>query len=218
VARTETRSGARRERHAWSWCSTGSSATPALEVAATVRSPSCSAPRRPVRRTSVSSLDANVPNRAPRRDPRADWIVNAIGITKPYVRDDVPLEVERAVRVNAIFPHELAAAAPPRRARVLQIATDCVFSGREGGYAEGAAHEPARRLRERPRAWAKSEPRTSTTFAARSLDPSPRRGRSYSSGSDANRTAHCPGFTDHGWNGITTFTCTPLPRDREWRL
>ena len=72
-----------------------------------------------------------------RRHPR-----NAIGITKPYVRDDRPDEVERALRVNALFPFELGRAAAQAGARVLQIATDCVWAGTRGGYREDDPHDP----------------------------------------------------------------------------
>src|SRR5262245_52775028 len=35
----------------------------------------------------------------------ASWVVNCIGITKPLIADDDPFKVERAMRVNALFPH-----------------------------------------------------------------------------------------------------------------
>ena len=34
----------------------------------------------------------------------AHWIINAIGITKPYAHDDNPAEVENAIRINSLFP------------------------------------------------------------------------------------------------------------------
>ncbi len=70
-----------------------------------------------------------------------DWIVNAIGVIKPHIHDGDPVQTERAVRVNALFPHVLAAAASRHGARVLQIATDCVYSGRTGLYAEDAPQD-----------------------------------------------------------------------------
>lgn len=70
-----------------------------------------------------------------------DWIINAIGIIKPHIQDADPAATERATRVNALFPHRLARAAQAQGARVLQIATDCVYSGREGAYAEDAPHD-----------------------------------------------------------------------------
>jgi len=72
----------------------------------------------------------------------AAWAVNAIGVIKPYIHDDNAAEVERAVKVNALFPHALARAAEQIGCRVLQIATDCVFSGRRGHYTEKDGHDP----------------------------------------------------------------------------
>jgi dTDP-4-dehydrorhamnose reductase len=71
----------------------------------------------------------------------SNWAVNAIGIIKPYIRDDDPGAVARAVAVNSLFPHKLAAAAEAEGVRVLQIATDCVYSGSKGAYLEDAAHD-----------------------------------------------------------------------------
>ena len=34
-----------------------------------------------------------------------DWIVNAIGVIKPYIHDDRPDEIEHAITVNSCFPH-----------------------------------------------------------------------------------------------------------------
>lgn len=71
-----------------------------------------------------------------------DWAVNAIGIIKPLIHDDNATEVERAVRVNAYFPHALARGAEASGTRILQIATDCVYDGSKGRYVEPDAHDP----------------------------------------------------------------------------
>ncbi len=70
-----------------------------------------------------------------------DWVVNAIGITKPLIRDDVAFEVERAIEINARLPHQIGHRAAETGARVLQIATDCVYSGATGFYTEPAVHD-----------------------------------------------------------------------------
>ena len=72
----------------------------------------------------------------------AEWAINAIGIIKPHIRDDNPAEVERALEVNSLFPHRLARAAEQSGTRVLQIATDCVYSGTKGAYVEADEHDP----------------------------------------------------------------------------
>jgi dTDP-4-dehydrorhamnose reductase len=72
----------------------------------------------------------------------AEWAINAIGVIKPYIHDDNAAEVERAVLVNALFPHYLAHAVEQTGCRVLQIATDCVYSGRKGHYSEKDEFDP----------------------------------------------------------------------------
>jgi len=70
-----------------------------------------------------------------------DWVINAIGITKPLIHDDNAFEVERAIRVNSLLPYLIARRAQTSGARVLQIATDCVYSGSKGGYVESDEHD-----------------------------------------------------------------------------
>jgi dTDP-4-dehydrorhamnose reductase len=69
------------------------------------------------------------------------WAVNAIGVIKPYIHDDNAFEVERATRVNSIFPHTMARAAEKTGCRVMQIGTDCVYSGLRGNYSESDSHD-----------------------------------------------------------------------------
>lgn len=65
-----------------------------------------------------------------------DYVVNCVGLTKSRITEGDPSTVERAVRLNILFPLELARAAEKLGIRVIQVATDCVFSGRDGGYIE----------------------------------------------------------------------------------
>jgi dTDP-4-dehydrorhamnose reductase len=46
-----------------------------------------------------------------------------------------------AVKLNIEFPSNLAAAAEQSRVKVIQVATDCVFSGTGGNYSEAAGHD-----------------------------------------------------------------------------
>src|ERR1041385_263494 len=70
------------------------------------------------------------------------WAVNCIGAIKPYIKDDDPQQVERALKVNSLFPHVLARAAEQVHCRVLQIATDCAYSGTQGAYTEPSPTDP----------------------------------------------------------------------------
>ena len=62
-----------------------------------------------------------------------DYIINCIGIIKQKL--DNP---EEAIRINSLFPYELSRKAP--NAKIIQIATDCVFSGETGNYKEFDEH------------------------------------------------------------------------------
>jgi len=65
-----------------------------------------------------------------------NYVINCIGIIKPYINDRNSVEVERAIKVNALFPYILSQCG----VRVIQIATDCVFDGKMGNYMESDKH------------------------------------------------------------------------------
>ena len=70
-----------------------------------------------------------------------DYVINCIGIIKPYCKDNDPAGVQRAIKVNATFPHVLAKYTETSSTKIIQIATDCVYSGKGGKYTEGNAHD-----------------------------------------------------------------------------
>jgi dTDP-4-dehydrorhamnose reductase len=124
-----------------------------------------------------------------------DWIVNAIGLLKPRIRSE-----EEAFAVNARFPARLATAAEEAGARVIQIATDGVFSGATGGYAEDAAHD-ADDVYGRSKSLGETigithlrcsivGPDGTGSLMAWLLSQPP--------------GAHVSGYTDQVWNGVTT--------------
>lgn len=57
---------------------------------------------------------------------RPQTVVNCIGLVKQLEAASKPLP---AIRLNALFPHETAAACEAAGARLIHISTDCVFSG-----------------------------------------------------------------------------------------
>lgn len=71
-----------------------------------------------------------------------DYVINCIGITKPYCKDDNADQVENAIKINSLFPHYLGKWADNNNSVVLQIATDCVYSGKIGNYNEKDEFDP----------------------------------------------------------------------------
>jgi dTDP-4-dehydrorhamnose reductase len=59
--------------------------------------------------------------------------INCIGIVKqvPLGKDPVA-----SLEINSLFPHRLAGLCGDSRVRLIHMSTDCVFSGRRGGYTE----------------------------------------------------------------------------------
>lgn len=66
-------------------------------------------------------------------------VINCIGIVK---QRELASDIETSIRVNALFPHQLADICDPRGIRVFQLGTDCVFSGSRGQYMEQEFPDP----------------------------------------------------------------------------
>jgi dTDP-4-dehydrorhamnose reductase len=62
-----------------------------------------------------------------------DVVVNCVGLIKQSAAGDDPLA---AIAINALLPHRLARLCEDTGARLVQMGTDCVFSGKEGLYVE----------------------------------------------------------------------------------
>jgi dTDP-4-dehydrorhamnose reductase len=64
---------------------------------------------------------------------RPDVVVNCVGLVKQLADANDPLQ---AVPLNTLLPHRLAAICQAGGARLVHVSTDCVFSGKKGGYTE----------------------------------------------------------------------------------
>lgn len=135
----------------------------------------------------------------------AEYVINAVGIIKPYVHDDNPDEVLRATRVNSLFPHVLGHVAAAENAKVLQIATDCVYSGSKGMYTEEDPHDA---LDVYGKTKSLGEAYLPSVFNIRCSIIGPEL-KSHLSLMDwflgQPNGAKVNGYTNHEWNGVTTY-------------
>lgn len=134
--------------------------------------------------------------------PDFDWVINAIGVIKPYIHDDRPKEIERALIVNSCFPHWLTRTF--ERSRIIQIATDCVYSGSKGQYLESDKHDALDvygKTKSLGEVWLPNvnhircsiigpEPKSYVSLLEWFLNQPP--------------NAKVSGYTNHSWNGVTT--------------
>jgi dTDP-4-dehydrorhamnose reductase len=70
---------------------------------------------------------------------KPNFVINCVGLIK-QVKDAGNVEME--VSLNALFPHRLARLCDMVGAKLIQISTDCVFSGATGFYSEQDKPDP----------------------------------------------------------------------------
>ena len=66
-----------------------------------------------------------------------DTVINCIGLLNQFAESDRA----NAVFINAFFPHFLAKIAENMETQIIHMSTDCVFSGKTGGYTEDAVRD-----------------------------------------------------------------------------
>ena len=67
------------------------------------------------------------------RQSRPQVVINCTGLIKQLVEANDPRVI---LPINAIFPHRLSDLCDLIGARLIQLSSDCVYSGRRGGYME----------------------------------------------------------------------------------
>lgn len=131
-----------------------------------------------------------------------DYIVNCIGIIKTEIDERSQDSCDRARRINSEFPTKLAAFAESRRLKVIQIATDCVFSGKVGHYSETSEHDAVDVYGKTKSA---GEVRSSSMMHLRVSIIGPEK-RGFTSLYDwvarQPKNSQITGYTNHRWNGI----------------
>lgn len=133
-----------------------------------------------------------------------DFIVNCIGMITHVINESDPNSVASAKLLNTEFPMQLADLAEQTGVKLIQIATDCVFSGSKGGYVETDKHDA-------------TDVYGRTKSAGEVVSPNTMHIRASIIGRELKskrsllewvirqpENTEIPGFTDRLWNGVTT--------------
>ena len=134
-----------------------------------------------------------------------DYIVNAIGLITHRIDESNAADVANAFLINRDFPVALAAWAEQNGMRVIQIATDCVYDGHAGNYSEASEHNASDVY---GISKSQGEVASPSVMHIRSSIVGPEKGRNLSlyewvrSQPDG---ACLNGYSDHIWNGVTTY-------------
>ena len=134
-----------------------------------------------------------------------EYIINCIGVIKPHIDENSSESIANAIRINSIFPHQLCAEVNSRGIKVIQIATDCVFSGSLGNYNEGSSHDS---LDVYGKSKSLGEVDSPNFMNIRVSIVGTEKGRSTSLLEwflNQSQGATLKGYTNHFWNGVTTY-------------
>lgn len=84
----------------------------------------------------IQSINGDVTNKAlvekVIKEGNYDTIINCIGMLNQFAEENH----EMAVYLNSYFPHLLVSLTKSTNTQIIQMSTDCVFSGKKGGYTE----------------------------------------------------------------------------------
>jgi dTDP-4-dehydrorhamnose reductase len=133
---------------------------------------------------------------------KTDYVVNCIGMIKQKFKPDN--EVSHSIILNSILPTRLAACASEFDFRVIQIATDCVFSGQVGSYSESSIHD-ASDLYGVTKSLGEIDSDRYLNLRCSIIGAEARTNFSlYSWLLSQPLNSNINGYTDHYWNGLTT--------------
>jgi len=132
-----------------------------------------------------------------------DFVINCVGVIKPYIEDNSASSRRNALLIYGLFPYVLEALASERGFKIIQIATDCVFSGIKGNYIETDYHDAvdvygkSKSVGEVPSA-------NMMNLRVSIIGPEVDRSTSlFEWVRNQPQNAKVTGYTDHHWNGVT---------------
>jgi dTDP-4-dehydrorhamnose reductase len=133
-----------------------------------------------------------------------DFVVNCAGLIKHKIDENSLTSISDLIKINSLFPFELSKLSHKLNFKIIQPATDCVYSGLKGNYSETDAKDPVD-LYGYSKVLGEHIDMNLLTLRCSLI------GRELSSRLEFLEwvLGHSPenslkGFTNHHWNGITT--------------
>lgn len=71
-----------------------------------------------------------------------DFVINCAGLIKHKIDKNSTESLNNLIRINSLFPIQLTSLSHKLSFRVIQVATDCVYSGEKGNYSESDDKDP----------------------------------------------------------------------------
>jgi dTDP-4-dehydrorhamnose reductase len=133
-----------------------------------------------------------------------DFVINCTGVIKHLINPHDYSAIEKVKEVNSYFPKLLSDALKDSGTKIIEIGTDCVYSGSTGSYSEASdknatdLYGESKKLGEVDAA---NVLRIRTSVVGLEID----RSKELLSWFLSKRNEEVDGFTNHYWNGITSY-------------
>ena len=133
-----------------------------------------------------------------------DVVINCAGVIKPRIAET---SFEDILRVNSVFPKNLAKQCIRSDTKCIHVTTDCVFSGKKGSYTEQDPYdaEDVYGLSK-----AAGDTRDCMTLRTSIIGPENGQQRSLLEWVLSQKGKEVNGFTNHRWNGVTTLQLSKI--------
>ena len=130
-----------------------------------------------------------------------DYIINCVGIIKQKLTNP-----EEAIKINSLFPYEIERR-KSKNCKVIQIATDCVFSGKKGKYTETDEHDA---IDVYGKTKSLGEVKSFINIRTSIIGPSKDKVSLLEWFLSQKKNAVIQGYSNHYWNGVTTLEFAKL--------
>ena len=132
------------------------------------------------------------------------YVINCIGRIKPTIDEDSPESVFQAKQINSNLPKQLEALSSSSGLEIIQIGTDCVFSGKKGLYTIDDEYD-ANDVYGRTKADGEIDSGKKMLLRTSIVGPEVKPGQSLLNWFlELDKESEVNGFENHMWNGITT--------------
>ena len=133
-----------------------------------------------------------------------DYVINCTGVIKHLIEPLSKINIEHINEVNSNFPKRLAKALQNRKTRIIEIGTDCVFSGLTGSYSEKSKKDATDLYGESKKS---GEFDTNNVMRIRTsvIGLEQDRAKELLSWFLSKKSEMVDGYTNHYWNGITSY-------------
>ncbi|MCL2247782.1 MAG: sugar nucleotide-binding protein [Oscillospiraceae bacterium] len=127
-----------------------------------------------------------------------DYVLNCIGVIKPFMKQDPAA----AIKINALFPWQIAQWCNDNGMKLIHITSDCVFSGKRGKYKEDDEHDA---LDAYGKSKSLGEPITDAMVIRTSIiGEELHKNASLIEWAKSQKGKAVDGYVTHLWNGVTT--------------